>query len=125
MSARHDAVALASYLLWKNPLGHEVSEPLPREDYYELVKRVARADADDADTLDGVLTVLSEHAPRGHVTELLATLERLVRVGDGCIVASHAPPRLEGAVPDHLRVVWDRVPALVAAGHLQVEREEP
>ena len=60
---------------------------------------------------------LAQHAPASQVRELLSTLERCFVLGDGCVVVSHTPPRLEGAVPGHLWM-WARVPELVRVGHL-------
>ena len=114
-SARRDAVALAAYLLWKNPGGHAVFTPLTREACNALIAQSASEAADGAER---VVEALAQHAPAPAVGRLLEVLERCIVLGDGCTVASHAPPRLEGAVPGHLRRVWDRVPELVESGHL-------
>ena len=45
-------------------------------------------------------------------------VQRWATLGDGCRVASHAPPTLEGAVPQHYQAVWGRVPTLVEWGFL-------
>ena len=113
-SCRADAVGLAAYLLWKNPGAHEVTRPLSREDSNALV---ARAEAQPAQ-LEGVVSALSQHAPERHVAEMVATLARWYEMGDGCVVASIRPPTLVGAVPEHLGVIWNRVPALVEHGLL-------
>ena len=62
--------------------------------------------------------LLAQHAPEPHVRELATTLEQWCRLGFGCTVVSHRPPRLAGAVPQHLSVTWDRVPRLVEYGLL-------
>ena len=138
---RHDALAAAVYLLWKNPAGHEVEVPLSKEQCDALVGRVAAASlaaveaaersrepsgSGSDSALDSVVEELGRHAPSRHVTELTETLTRCFELGDGCVVAAHRPPRLEGAVPGHLRRVWGRVPELVESGHLTYEaaREE-
>ena len=67
---------------------------------------------------DGAIGQLAAHAPKEAVEALVEQLERWATLGDGCRVASHAPPALEGAVPQHYQAVWGRVPTLVEWGYL-------
>ena len=67
---------------------------------------------------DGAIEQLAAHAPKEAVEALVEQLERWATLGDGCRVASHAPPALEGAVPQHYQAVWGRVPTLVEWGFL-------
>ena len=66
-SARHDAVALAAYLLWKNPRGHGVARPLSHAQCDGVVSAVARSDAEE---LERVLARLARHvAPEPSASE--------------------------------------------------------
>lgn len=113
-SVRHDAVALAAYLVWKCPESHSVSKPLEREQCNELIAMVDREDSPD-----GALERLGIHSEPEHVRELVETLMRWYTIGEGCTMASDGGlPKLVGSVPFHLRVVWDRVPKLVQCGLL-------
>lgn len=111
-SRRHDAAALAAYLVWKHPAGHgAVDRPISRDRCNALIAEVA-ADARDtqgadaavvaaaADRMRGkVAAALAEHADTSRITALLDTLERGLALGDGATVVSHAPPTLAAAVP--------------------------
>ena len=147
VSARHAATAMAAYLLWKNPAGHMVKQPLTRDECEQLIARVSSADAGAIDDRDGhddfsshgvdadesafetqgkralndALDSLGKHAPPTHVDELVCLLARWFEVGDGCYVASHAPPRLVGVVPAQLQAVWGRAPSLYELGILTHE----
>ena len=111
-STRHDAASIAAFLLWKNPNGHGVTQPLSREECNDLVYRLETSE----DSLAEVLDALGQHAPRAHVTELVDTLAEWVRLGDGCVVTSdEGVPTLVGHVPPLLDAVWRRVPRLMQA----------
>ena len=111
-SGRHDAAALAAYLLWKNPAPHGVTVALDKAGCNAIVGAAAGGDA------DGAIGQLAAHAPKEAVEALVEQLERWATLGDGCRVASLAPPALEGAVPQHYQAVWGRVPTLVEWGLL-------
>ena len=117
-SARRDAVALVAYLLWKNPLGHEVTQPLTRDECDALVGDALGALGDAGRDPSTLIATLADHAPEQHVADLVTMVERWYTCGDGCRVASEWPPQLEGAVPQHLSAIWDRVPRLVEYGLL-------
>ncbi|KAL1528133.1 hypothetical protein AB1Y20_009497 [Prymnesium parvum] len=115
-SVQHDVTALAAYLLWKNPGAHLVSAPLTKAGCDALIATAARGC--DEECLGDVVATLEQHAPREHVSDLLAILQLWYTLGDGCTVISHNPPKLAGAIPQHLRAIWDRVPLLVEFGFL-------
>ena len=118
-SARHDAVALAAFLIWKNPGAHEVALPLGSAAACNgLVAEVAACGEQEAGGLERVLARLAQHAPDEHVRELVAVLTHWYELGDGCTVASHHPPSLAGVVSSDLRTTWGRVPRLVEHGLL-------
>ena len=108
-------------LRWKLPSGADEA-PLTRAACAALIRQVAEASADD----HGAEPVLARLAcPRGpmqppepHVLQLTALLQRWYELSDGCTVVSTHPPRLSGAVPQHLRASWSRVPRLVELGLL-------
>jgi len=116
-SARHDAVGLAAYLLWKNPGGHEVCCPLDRKLCNELLLEVAEQSNDESG-LEPVLEKLGRHAAQQHVASLVDMLQEWIVLGDGCRVASHGPPSLTGVMSSDVRAVWSRVPQLSELGLL-------
>ena len=118
-SVRHDALATACFLLWKNPSAHGVTWPLTKKRCNALVAELGGAT--EPSVLHRVTEELVQHAPGRHVTDLLAELERWFELGDGCTVVSHRPPELVGAVPHHLSAIWSRVPKLVEYGLLRHE----
>ena len=115
-SARHDAVALAAYLLWKNPSAHGVQAPLSRD----VVDR-ACAQLQEQESVEQVVEMLEQHAPLKEIRELVATFERWIVVGAGCTVQSVDPPTLSGEVPNDLGAVWSRIPALLDYGLLSYD----
>ena len=144
-SARHDAASIAAYLLWKCPDRHAVSSPLGKDDCNELIaaldacgpraeasadREVARADREAAEVedegLQRVLVRLSEHAEETYVSELVGRIQRWCEIGEGCTVVRDPKSRREGgggvptlvgaAIPQHLDVVWRRLPKLVEYG---------
>lgn len=116
-TTRHDAAALAAYLMWKNPAGHHVESPLTRDSTNALVSSLSWAPS-QPDGAQGVVDALASHAPKFHVDKLVDMLQRCYDLGDGCVVVGHRPPELAGELPSHLRRMWGRVPELVETGHL-------
>lgn len=116
-SPRHDAVALATYLLWKNPGAHDVATALDKGECSALIGGVAGGTLEP----DEVLDALAVHSSRSHVDELVARLQRWFELGDGCVVASVRPPRLAGAVTRHNSVVWDKAPTYYECGLLRLQ----
>ena len=138
-TSRHDAAALAAYLLWKNPAAHQVDVELPREESNQMIALAVGSggiemrggsdeplgsdapngvgEAYEVEVVERIICALAQHAPESHVRDLVATLANAFTIGDGCVVTSHTPPTLEGGKQEQLWR-WDRVDELVAAGHL-------
>ena len=85
-SARRDAAAIASYLLYKNPHGHGVTSTLTPARVDEIVAHL-KCDSEDDDARahneEEVLAMLAVHAPREHVEALVDVFECWVELGDG------------------------------------------
>ena len=116
-SARHDAAALAAYLLWKNPTAHGVEVPLARG----VVDQACAQLQEEEGSVESVMEMLEQHAPVEELRELLATLERWIVLGAGCTVESVDPPALSGEVPNDVGAIWNRVPRLIEYGLLSYE----
>ena len=129
-SAAHDATALAAYLMWKSPAVHGVTAPLTRAECDAIVADVAAnerpdeaaAEAQGAARLREARGALALHAPPEEVEALVALLQRWIELGDGCAVASHWPPRLSGAAPEHIRQAWERAARLTQHGVRTLEQ---
>ena len=104
-SARHDAAALAAFLMWKNPVAHEVHTPLAREYCDALIGMAGSGEHESS--VHEVESALAEHATTSHVQELIGMLERWYECGDGCVVVATWPPRLSGVMPKHVSDIWD------------------
>ena len=88
-SARHDAVALASYLLWKNPLGHGVTDPLPPGRVNALIGHLEahRHEAEPWRAVHDVLAALAPHVERENdLIGLVDLLECWLKVSEGMVM---------------------------------------
>ena len=73
-TARQDAVALTTYLLWRCPRAHHVGAPLDPDVGREQIARLREADGAEEGVSD-VLAVLERHAPREHIDSLARMLQ--------------------------------------------------
>ena len=86
-SSRHDAAAIASYLLYKAPAAHRVRVPLSAARANQLVGHLeAHRHETDCQAVVDVVSALAEHAPREAVEELMDQLARMVRLGKGLVM---------------------------------------
>lgn len=115
-SARHDAAAALTYLLWKNPTAHGVVEALPREQVQASCELLQQCSGEEGVRM--ALAALGAHAPEEHLADLVTTLSRWFEVGAGCRVIANNPPKLNGAVPAQVAKVWDRAESLTRYGLL-------
>ena len=117
-SARHDAAAAATYLLWKDPAAHGVAAPLPRERVQATCELLQASPPGDDAAVARALDALAAHAPPEDVAALVDSLALWFELGAGCRVVANNPPALAGAVPAQLARVWGRVGTLMEFGLL-------